>query len=191
MHRTPLVLIFLTSIAACVAAQVVPAPPSPPTWRERVAEAMPLLGHRNMILIVDSAYPQQSAPGIETIETNASQLEVLRSVLGMIDRAPHVRADIAMDAELPFVPETDAPGVSNYRTEIADVLRGYSIQSMPHEALLGMVDQTAAHYNVLILKTTMTVPYTSVFLTLNCRYWSDDAERRLRAKMAASGWKTH
>jgi hypothetical protein len=70
---------------------------------------MPLLGHRNWILIVDSAYPLQSAPGIETVETNASQLEVLRHVLGAIDRSIHVRPVISMDAELPFSPKTTRP----------------------------------------------------------------------------------
>ena len=161
------------------------AAPALPGWREKVAEAMPLLGHRNMILIVDSAYPLQSSPGIETIETNAPQLEVLHDVLGLIDHSVHVRPLISMDAELPYVAEDDAPGVTAYRTEIADILRPYPMQNLPHEALLGMVDRTSAHYNVLILKTTMTVPYTSVFITLDCRYWGADAEKRMRSKMAA------
>jgi hypothetical protein len=30
----------------------------------------------------------------------------------------------------------------------------------------------------------MTLPYTSVFLQLDCGYWSADAERRLREAMA-------
>ena len=152
-----------------------------------MAEAMPLLGHRNMILIVDSAYPLQSSPGIETIETNAPQLEVLHHVLNMIDHSVHLQPLIAMDAELPFVPDDDAPGVAAFRTEMADVLRPYPVQSSPHETLLGMVDKTSAHYNVLVLKTTMTLPYTSVFITLDCRYWGADAEKRMRARMATAG----
>jgi hypothetical protein len=32
----------------------------------------------------------------------------------------------------------------------------------------------------------MAVPYTSVFIRLNCKYWSDDAEKRMRAKMSAA-----
>jgi hypothetical protein len=30
----------------------------------------------------------------------------------------------------------------------------------------------------------MTIPYTSVFVRLECGYWSADAEKRLREKMA-------
>ena len=40
------------------------------------------MGHRNWILIVDSAYPLQSSPGVETIETNAGMIDVVQSVLG-------------------------------------------------------------------------------------------------------------
>ena len=42
-------------------------------------------------------------------------------------------------------------------------------------------------FRVLIIKTTLTIPYTSVFLQLDCAYWSAAAESRLRAKMAAQG----
>ena len=45
-------------------------------WKAKVNTAIPLLGHRNWILIVDSAYPLQVAPGVETIETSADQLDV-------------------------------------------------------------------------------------------------------------------
>ena len=38
------------------------APPDAPSgWRAKVAETMPSLGHRNWILIVDSAYPLQAS----------------------------------------------------------------------------------------------------------------------------------
>ena len=160
-------------------------------WREKVAQAMPLLGHRNWILIVDSAYPLQSAPGIETIETDAGQLEVVRHVLGTIDRSIHVRPVIQMDAELPFVPENDAPGVSSYRNEIRDLLHNYSIESLPHDRVIANVEEASKHFNILVLKTNMTVPYTSVFIRLDCKYWSADAEKRLRDSMAASPKQNH
>ena len=165
--------------------------PEPPTWRTKLDEAMPLLGHRNWILIVDSAYPQQAAPGIETIETGASQLEVVRHVLYALDRSVHVRPVISMDAELPFVPEDDAPGVSHYRAEIHDLLRNYAVESVPHDRVIANVEDASQHFNILVLKTTMAVPYTSVFIRLDCKYWSADAEQRLRARMAPSPTAAH
>ncbi|HSY02964.1 MAG TPA: hypothetical protein VK819_12445 [Acidobacteriaceae bacterium] len=152
-----------------------------------MAETLPLLGHRNWILIVDSAYPLQTSPGVETIDTKASLPFVLQFVLGTINDAQHVRPDIYMDAELPFVPDEDAPGAAQYRTTIADLLRAYPIQSLPHDKIIATIDDAGKTFHVLVLKTNMTIPYSSVFIRLNCKYWSDAAEARLRAKMKTSG----
>ncbi|MGA2218464.1 MAG: hypothetical protein ABSG51_10285 [Terracidiphilus sp.] len=183
MRKTLIALALLTAISSSLAAQS----PAPPTWRERVADSMPLLGHRNWILIVDSAYPLQSSPGIETIVTDASQLEVLHHVLAAIDRSVHVRPVITMDAELPFVSDQDAPGVSAFRAEMNDLLRNYPVSSLPHDRIVANVEEAAKHFNILVLKTNMILPYTSVFIRLDCKYWTADAEARLRAKIAAAG----
>ncbi|HEY9127002.1 MAG TPA: RbsD/FucU domain-containing protein [Acidobacteriaceae bacterium] len=155
-------------------------------WHAKLAEAMPLMGHRNWVLVVDSAYPLQSSPGVETIDTGRPMGEVLSAVLQTIDRAPHVRPDVFMDAELPFVPEADAPGVTRYREELPGLLHGEHVQTKLHEKLIAQVGEAGASFHVLVLKTTLTVPYSSVFLRLNCRYWSDAAEARMRAKMGTS-----
>lgn len=152
-------------------------------WQEKLHRELPVLGHRNWILIVDSAYPLQNSPGIETIETGADQADVLREVLDAVDHSIHVRPVVYMDAELPFVPEPDAPGASQYRTELKSILGTRPVTSLPHEELLRKVDEVSKSYEVLILKTSEAIPYTSVFLQLNCKYWSDDAETRLRAAM--------
>jgi hypothetical protein len=179
----PLILLFAAPLLHSA------EPPQSSGWKAKLAETMPLLGHRNWILVVDSAYPLQSSPGIETIETNASQEAVVESVLDAINRSIHVRPDIFMDAELPFLPDQDAPGASAYRTRIGDLLHNYKVESLPHEKIIASIDQAGKTFHVLVLKTNMTVPYTSVFIQLNCKYWSDDAEARLRAKMNAAGNK--
>jgi len=155
-------------------------------WKAKVAESLPLLGHRNWILVVDSAYPLQASPGVETIETNADQLEVVEYVLGAINGSIHVRPLIYMDAELPFVPDADAPGASAYRAKIAKVLHGYPIEAMQHDKVLANIDETSKQFHVLVLKTKMAIPYSSVFFRLDCKYWSADAEKRMREKMSAA-----
>jgi hypothetical protein len=183
MKRLALIL-FLALPAIYAAPRAASGAPAESSgWQAKVAESMPLLGHRNWILIVDSAYPLQSSLGVETIETNASQIEVVQVVLDAIHRSIHVRPDIFMDAELPFVPDSDAPGVSAYRAKIGDLLHSYKVESLPHEKIISTIDQASKTFHILVLKTNMTIPYTSVFIQLNCKYWSDDAEARLRAKM--------
>ena len=58
--------------------------------------------------------------------------------------------------------------------------------SLPHEQIIAKLDQSAQTFRVLVVKTEMTIPYTSIFFKLDCAYWSADAERRLRASMAGS-----
>jgi hypothetical protein len=158
-------------------------------WHARLAGSMPLLGHRNWILVVDSAYPLQTSPGIETIETNAAQLGVLHAVLASINRSIQVRPIIYMDAELPYIEDADAPGASAYRREVAQALRNYRIESLPHEKIISTIDEAGKTFHVLVLKTNMTIPYTSVFIRLDCKYWSADQEQRLRRKMSEAAEK--
>ena len=184
MRRLLLLLGLLMAPLAGVAAPAGTAS-SGATWQTKVDHDLPLLGHRNWILIVDSAYPLQSSPGVETVETNSDQLEVVKYVLGAINNSVHVRPDIFMDAELPYVQEEDAPGTQAYRDAIAKLLDGHDIESVLHEQLIQNVDEAGRLVNVLVLKTRLAVPYSSVFIRLNCKYWGDDAEQRLRAKMPA------
>jgi RbsD / FucU transport protein family len=186
MTKRLLLLAALFLIATSLSAS---GPSTPADWKARVAVAMPLMGHRNWILVVDSAYPLQSSPGVETIETNAGQLEVVRSVLRAIGDSIHVRPQVYMDAELPLVPEEDAPGVTIYRGEIHNLLEDYDVKLLPHDKVIANIDEAGKTFHVLVLKTSMTIPYSSVFLRLDCKYWSADAEKRLRAKMGAAASK--
>jgi hypothetical protein len=170
-------LFMMTGLAAA-------AEPPSPEWQTRLGQILPLLGHRNWIMIVDSAYPLQSSAGVETLETNSDQLEVLRTVLSAIDNSIHVRPVVYMDAELPFVPEKDAPGVTAYRGGIKTALAGRKITAMPHDQIITRVDEVGKAFHILVLKTTMAVPYTSVFLELRAKYWNDDAEAQMRKAMS-------
>lgn len=182
MRRLISALVLLT-----VAATVHGAPPHPQLpWESRVSAAMPLLGHRNWILIVDSAYPLQSSPGVETIETNAGMFDVVDYVLKTINGSIHVRPDIYMDAELPFVADQDAPGATAYRAQISKVLHSYTVESVLHDKIIADIGATGSQFHVLVLKTNLAIPYTSVFIRLDCKYWSSEAEKRMREKMSSA-----
>jgi L-fucose mutarotase/ribose pyranase (RbsD/FucU family) len=188
MMRTSKTIFSLTALLLTMTGLAIAAPPpeSVPQWQTKLAQILPLLGHRNWIMIVDSAYPLQSSAGVETLETNADQIEVLRTVLSAIDSSIQVRPIVYMDAELPFVTEKDAPGVTAYRERVKTILGGRTITSLPHEQIIAKVDEVGKTFRIVVLKTTMTVPYTSVFLQLNCKYWSDDAEAQMRKAMSVS-----
>ncbi len=155
----------------------------PTAWQTKVQRELPLLGHRNWIVIVDSAYPRQTSPGIETIETGADQTTVVRDVLDALAHSRHVRPVVFMDVELPFVIEQEAPGVTQYRERIKAALGDLPVRSALHEELIRQMNQSGGTFRILILKTTLTIPYSSVFIRLDCKYWSDTSEKKLRNAM--------
>jgi hypothetical protein len=154
-------------------------------WESTLESRLPALGHRNWIAIVDSAYPAQASPGIETVVTGDEQLDVVKIVLDRLAAAPHVRPVIHLDAELAHIDVADAPGIDQYRADLAQLLPKEGVRREPHAAIIKKLDAAGQKFRVLVLKTTLTLPYTSVFIELDCGYWSSDAEQRLRAKLQA------
>jgi len=149
-------------------------------WEQILKDRVKLYGHRNWVVIADSAYPVQSRQGIETIAANDEQTTVVERALAILRQCKHVRPAIYTDEELRFVPEGDAPGVTLYRERLAHLLSGYEASSLPHEEIIAMLDRVGETFRVLLIKTKMRIPYTSVFLELQCGYWNSRAENRLR-----------
>lgn len=154
-------------------------------WQDTLKESLPLLGHRNWIVVADSAYPWQVSPGVQTIDTGATQEEVTRAVLEALAATKHVKPTIYVDRELEFVPEDAAHGISAYREKLAALLAGSEISKLPHEQIIAKLDEAGKTFHVLLLKTNMALPYTSVFLQLECGYWNASAEKRLRELIPA------
>lgn len=153
------------------------------SWQEKLVRELPVLGQHNWIVVADSAYPLQNSPGIDVVATGLSQTDLLTVVLNALANAPNVRPTFLTDAELPFVAERDANGIGSYRAQLAGLLKGDDVESLPHDQILARMDDVSRSYHVLVLKSTITMPYTSVFIQLECRYWSADAEKRLRDAM--------
>ncbi len=183
LHHACLGLIIVSmAVAAGCASQSGSAGPS---WQQKLQETIPVFGHRNWIVIADSAYPAQSRSGIETVVSGADQIEVVEKTLAAVAASRHVRPIIYTDQELKFVREEDAPGISAYRQQLGKLLEKREVNVLEHEKIISLLDQAGQTFRVLIIKTNMTLPYTSVFLQLDCGYWSADAEQRLRKAMAA------
>jgi len=180
-HRSFLICCLILLVATL---QPSSAKDNAPLWKKQLTDQLPLLGHRNWIVIADSAYPWQTAPGIETVYTGAEQLEVVKAVLEALSKTAHVKPIIYTDAEMPFVTEADASGIGAYRKALGELLKKQgNVQSLPHEKIIAKLDEAGKTFHVLLLKTRLAIPYTSVFLQLDCAYWNADAEKRLRDAM--------
>lgn len=69
----------------------------------------------------------------------------------------------------------------------AKLLHGYEVNSQLHQSLIDQIAKDSGQYRVLILKTNLAIPYTSVFIHLDCKYWGADDEREMREKMRSQG----
>lgn len=153
-------------------------------WKQVLNDRLPFYGHRNWIVVADSAYPAQARDGIETIVSGADHLQVLQYVDQLLSSAKHVRPILFIDRELKYVPDADAPGITGYRNQLSALFRDRDVQTLPHEQIISKLDAAGEKFRVLIIKTNMALPYTSVFFQLDCAYWSSEAEKRLRTSMA-------
>ena len=154
------------------------------SWQDQLTEMMPYLGHRNWIVSADMAYPLQSGSGITTLYADEPYLDVLEKVKGMIDKAPHVFAHIYRDKELSFISEKDMPGVDSLRAGM-DRICGNEASSVVHEDLIARLDAAGRLYNVIIIKTPLTMAYTTTFFELDCAYWNGDQQKKLDEAMGS------
>jgi hypothetical protein len=152
------------------------------SWRDSVAQAIPLFGRHNWIVLADPAFPYFNSAGIDVAATGLSQTDLLNTVLDSLSQSHRIRPAFYTDAELPFVAEKDALGISAYRAQINSILKGADVTPMPEADILRKLDP---NYRIIVLKSTTQLPYTAIFIELKSGYWSDDAEKRLRAAMEA------
>jgi len=176
-----LVLLLSSSLAQT------PAVVSSSDWKDIVQNRLSLYGHRNWIVVADSAFPVYAEPGIETIVVNADLPSVLRYVASAISSSRHVRATVFLDQELQFIDEHDYPGVSELRKQIMAPFAKEQVSSIPHTEVMTKIGEAGKTFRILFIKTTATIPYTSVYMRLDCGYMSDEVEGRIKTAMSAVG----
>ena len=153
------------------------------TWEQKLAQELPALGHRNWIVVADSAFPLQISPGIEVVVSGEDHFAVLEKVFKAVEASPHIRPRIYLDKELTYVTEDLAPGIEACRKRIDGMLRGREVSPVLHEELIARLDQVARTFRILMIKTKLTLPYTSVFMELDCGYWKPESEAKMRERM--------
>ena len=176
MNCRPL-LLLLTLITGTVSLE------AQNSWQDKLVHVLPLLGHRNWIVLAEPSFPLRTSPGIEVEATGLSQMDLVTAVLDALAGARHVRPVFYTAAELAFVSEQDANGISSYRAQLATLLKGGEVSSLPEDQIEAKMDDVSRIYHVLVLKSTTPLPYSTVFISLDDGYWSADAEKRLRAAM--------
>ncbi len=152
-------------------------------WKDVLEKDLNLLGHRNWILVVDKAFPEQSSAGMKYLYVEQDLLPTLEEVLEALDHSTHVKPIIYQDKELSYITQEQVAGIRAFRSEAAEVLEGREVNTLLHDDVFRMLDESSALFRVLVIKTNATLPYTSVFLQLDCSYWGPENEKVLRERM--------
>ncbi len=152
-------------------------------WEQKLAREFPALGHRNWIVVADSAFPLQISPGMEVVVSGEDHFSVLEKVLKAVDRSGHIRPRVYLDKELSFLTEDLAPGIDDCRARLEGLLDGRDVTPVLHEELIARLDQVARTFRILMIKTNLDLPYTSVFMELDCGYWTPESEAQMRKNM--------
>ena len=149
-------------------------------WIKLFKERLALQGHRNWILVVDKAFPLQSARGMTIINSSQELPIALNLVMTEISYSTHVKPILYTDTEFRYITEDLAPGTDKLKKNLELVLKKYPLNSMLHEAVFSKIDSVSQLFNVLVIKTESLVPYSSVFIQLDCAYWDSNREAKLR-----------
>jgi len=183
MEKMLWISMVLAFMLSCVTPVVNEKEKSSAAWKATVSEQLPLMGHRNWILVVDKAFPAQTAVGIEVVNSGESLLSVLEYVLKEIGESAHVKPLIYTDHELSFISPEQVPAIDGYRKSLNNLLEGFDIHTMLHDSVFVKIDQASKLFKVLVVKTEEVIPYSSVFIELDCSYWSPELEQELRERM--------
>jgi len=190
MLKTNLISVVALTLAvllsSCVMNDPVNIPAEEPDWKQILENDLHLLGHRNWILVVDKAFPEQSSPGMKYIYVEQDLLPTLKYVLDQVEVSSHVKPIVYRDKELSYITDEQVPGISAFRTESETLLEDRNVNTLLHDEVFEMLDESSSLFRTLVIKTNCTLPYTSVFIQLDCSYWDVTDESVLRATMSAS-----
>lgn len=152
-------------------------------WQSELDQQLPVLGHRNWILIVDKAFPAQNSEGIITINTGEKLLPVLKYTLKEIEQSTHVKPSIFMDKELNFITSTQVSDINRYRDSLRFVLTDSNVELIKHDSVFVKIDKASKLFRIIVLKTEEVIPYSSVFIQLDCKYWNEQNQQVLEHLM--------
>lgn len=152
-------------------------------WRDALAMQTGRLGYRNWIVIAEASFPAHSRAGVRQINSNEEIPTVVDEVLRTLEQTEHVTPRVYVARELRAVENDYAPGIDEFRRQLQASMHAHETTELEQQSLLTLLEDTTKSFNVLVIRTTTALPYTSVFMELQPGYWNSDSEARLREQL--------
>jgi D-ribose pyranose/furanose isomerase RbsD len=157
--------------------------PASGSWQDAVQRHVAQLGFRNWIVIAEASFPAYSRSGVHQVTAQSEIPEVLAHVLQTIDQTQHVKPNVYLTRELRSMNNDSAPGIDELKKKNDQFLAGMEVASLDQESLMSLIADANRSFDVLIIRTTSALPYSSVFLELQPGYWDAESEQQLRARI--------
>ena len=182
MTRLPLILpiCIISLFSGCQDAN-----PAEREWKEQLYKNLTIVGARNWIVIAESSFPAYTGTGIRTMVSDKTSDEVLLDVLNMLEEEAHVVPRIMISSELRSVTEDYAPGIKRYRNNINKMLPGRQHFELMSRTINSLIEDAARQFNVLVIKTKTSLPYSNIYIELDSGYWNSESETALRKSLEA------
>ena len=182
MTRLPLILpvCIISLLSGCQDAN-----PAEREWKEQLYKNLAIVGARNWIVIAESSFPAYTGAGIKTMVSDKTSDEVLLDVLNMLEEEAHVVPRIMISSELRSVTEDYAPGIKRYRNNINKMLPGRQHFELMSRTINSLIEDAAKQFNVLVIKTKTSLPYSNIYIELDSGYWNSESETALRKSLEA------
>lgn len=174
---------ILVSISGCKGKEPGSDTAKLPDWKTQVDNHISAFGHRNWILIVDKAFPAQNTDGVITIDTKENLKDVLSFTLQQITASTHIKPLVYTDKEFAYLNSEQVSTIDEYKNARAGILEKYNPRELLHDSVFVKIDRASRLFKVLVLKTNEVIPYSSVFIELDCKYWSSEKEKTLQDAM--------
>lgn len=152
-------------------------------WRDALAVQTGQLGYRNWIVISEASFPAHSRTGVRQINANEEIPAVVDEVLRTLEQTEHVTPRIYVARELRAVENDYAPGIDEFRKQLQGAMHAHETTELEQQSLLTLLEDANKSFDVLVIRTTTALPYTSVFMELQPGYWNSDSEFRLREQL--------
>ncbi len=154
------------------------------SWQAAVDRQAGQLGYRNWIVIAEASFPAQSRPGVRQVNASVDVPEALDYVLKALEQTENVRPQLYVTREVRSLENDFAPGIDELRKRTQVSLHGHETTELDQQSLLTLLEDANRSFDVLVIRTTTALPYSSIFLELQPGYWDVDSETRLRDKIA-------
>jgi D-ribose pyranose/furanose isomerase RbsD len=153
-------------------------------WKASVNHQVGQLGYRNWIILAEASFPAHSRTGVNQVSADAEIPEILDYVLNALEKTQHVKPNIYLTREIRAVDNDVAPGIDTLKEQIKAALHGHEFTEIDQESLITLIDSAQNSFDVLVIRTTTALPYSSVFLELQPGYWDSESEKQLRQRIS-------